>query len=140
VRDRQFTSDDVFLERGGLSLLLTWRFVSVEALGIDRDGGQDVLGASLGMSVVAAAACPVAASELGDGAFDAGADAVGAQPVRAGLLLAIASLEFMQVAGRKVDGPALARPGARGPARAGIAQALAGLHHDDRRPPCWPGV
>jgi hypothetical protein len=54
-----------------LSFSLTRRFVGVEALDVDRDGGQNVLGVSLGMSVVAAVACPVAAGELGDGAFDA---------------------------------------------------------------------
>jgi hypothetical protein len=103
VRDRQSTSYDVFLKRGGLSLPLTWRFVGVEALGIDRDDDQDVLGVSLGRSVVSTVACPVAAGEPSDGAFNAGADAVVAQPVRAGPLPAVASLKFMQVAGRKVD-------------------------------------
>ena len=43
-------------------------------------------------SAVAAVACPVAYGELGDGAFDAGADAVGAQPAGAGLLLVVALL------------------------------------------------
>lgn len=86
--------DDVFLERGGLSFSMTWRFVGVEALDVDGYGGQDVLGVSLGVSVVAAVVCPVAAGELGDGAFDARADSVGAQPVGVGLLLVVASLEF----------------------------------------------
>jgi hypothetical protein len=68
MRDRQFASNDVFLERGGLPLSLAWRFVGVEAFDVDRDGGQDVLGVGLGMSVVAAVACPAAVGELGDSA------------------------------------------------------------------------
>jgi hypothetical protein len=67
---------------------------------------------SLGMPAVTAVPCPVAADELGDGAAGARADTVGAQPVRVGLLLVVAFLEFTQVAEREVNGPALTRPGA----------------------------
>jgi hypothetical protein len=62
------------------------------AFDVNRDGGQDILQVSLGLSPVAAVAHAVAAGELADGALDAGPHGVALVP--GGILLAGAVVDL----------------------------------------------
>ena len=89
-----------------------------EALGIDGDGGEDVLEVGLGLPPVAAVAHAVAVSELADGALDAGPDCVPLVPGGVLLAGAVAGLQLVELARGK--------PTVRLPSPEVVQPALAG--------------
>lgn len=95
--------------------------VGVQPLDVHSDGGQRVLHMGLGQSAVAAVAGAVAVDELVDRSFDPGAGAVGAQPLRVLLVMAVVGLALVQVVGQEGDGAAVAGAGAAVPVRARVA-------------------
>lgn len=73
---------EVLLERGRRAGPVSGglRILFAEALDVDRDRGQDMLEVNLGGAVVAVAAHSMAVDDLVDGALDARAGVIEAQP------------------------------------------------------------